>query len=192
MILTSDGGPYVAFRLGWADLPYNPHDPKIGQCIKWAAEIEHIQEVDHVFGDGLSEMMNQCKQAVYTDEQSFEVLINYAERVLDSRLAQPEQRREAMQALDLAREFQEKKRRPGFVYILKGGPYYKIGCTTSLDRRIKQISPALPFEVDLAHAIETEDMYQTEAYLHDRYASKRQNGEWFLLTDKDVADIKGL
>lgn len=72
----------------------------------------------------------------------------------------------------------------GFVYILQGEDYYKIGKTINLDQRIGQISPRLPFPVTLIHTIETNDIHRLEVALHQRFAPKRTNGEWFEL-DKD-------
>jgi Meiotically up-regulated gene 113 len=53
-----------------------------------------------------------------------------------------------------------------------------------------QISPRMPHEVTLIHSIETDDMVGLEALLHERYADKRMNGEWFALSDEDVNEIK--
>lgn len=80
----------------------------------------------------------------------------------------------------------------GYVYILEGGPYYKIGRTNNVDRRIGEISPKLPFKTRLVCTIATEDMYTLEAELHERFADKRTNGEWFELEPEDVEYIGGL
>lgn len=77
----------------------------------------------------------------------------------------------------------------GYVYILQGGRYYKIGKTNNLTRRIAEISPKLPFETSLIHAIETDDANRLEAILHNKYTSKQVNGEWF---DLDWEDIQWL
>jgi len=102
----------------------------------------------------------------------------------------------------LARDEEPKKRPPrarkpqvptdGYVYVLKGGPYYKIGRSTDASRRITQIQPQMPFVANLICSIPTDNMYVLEATLHERYADKRVNGEWFTLDDEDVAYIKGL
>jgi len=76
--------------------------------------------------------------------------------------------------------------RHGYIYILKGGDYYKIGLSKNVDQRITQISPAMPFEVEIIHIILAEDMYKAEKYLHRIFAEKRANGEWFRLDTSDV------
>lgn len=73
------------------------------------------------------------------------------------------------------------------VYLLKAGPYYKIGKAKDLDQRVKQIKLQLPYPVETLHSIETDDSIGIENYWHKRFACKRVNGEWFLLTDDDVA-----
>ncbi len=73
------------------------------------------------------------------------------------------------------------------VYLLKAGPYYKIGKAKDLDQRVKQIKLQLPYPVETLHSIKTDDSMGIESYWHKRFACKRVNGEWFLLTDDDVA-----
>jgi hypothetical protein len=80
----------------------------------------------------------------------------------------------------------------GNVYLLRAGPYYKIGVSTQVDERIKQLSTLPPFDIELLHTLPTDDMYKLEKQLHERYADKRKNGEWFELDQDDVEYIKGL
>lgn len=77
--------------------------------------------------------------------------------------------------------------REGFVYLLKSGAHYKIGRSENLEKRVKQVSVAMPEELTLEHAIRTDDPPGIEAYWHKRFAERRANGEWFRL---DSADIK--
>lgn len=79
----------------------------------------------------------------------------------------------------------------GFVYILFGNGYYKIGKAKEIDRRVSQISPQLPFEVKLIGFIETDDALALESFYHEKYKDKRVNGEWFMLSDEDVISILG-
>ena len=80
---------------------------------------------------------------------------------------------------------------PGYVYLLRGKDYYKIGLTTrEVAERVSEFSPRLPFEVEMIHSLRVEDVYAAETYLHQRFADKRLNGEWFELSDEDVAWIR--
>ena len=81
----------------------------------------------------------------------------------------------------------------GFVYVIKLGEtgFFKIGRSNNPDRRIwKEISPVLPVEPEIILTIETGDMVKLEKKLHQRFADKRQNGEWFTLSDEDIKEIE--
>jgi hypothetical protein len=82
----------------------------------------------------------------------------------------------------------------GFVYmgLLKLGreKRYKIGKTNLVARRTDQISVQLPEDLELVHAITTDDATGIEAYWHKRFAEKRTKGEWFNLSREDIAAFK--
>lgn len=81
----------------------------------------------------------------------------------------------------------------GYVYLVQSPTgSYKIGRTKDPDNRMKTFSVKLPFEVDYVCVIETGDMYALERNLHQQYATKRVNGEWFMLDTTDVNFIKSL
>jgi hypothetical protein len=85
-------------------------------------------------------------------------------------------------------------RQKGCVYILKSGPYYKIGRTSYLKRRLKQIClwgsvimPAdLPEPPVLFHTLESENCWWSEDALHMFLAKNRIEGEWFRLEEWQV------
>jgi hypothetical protein len=74
----------------------------------------------------------------------------------------------------------------GYVYLglLKLGreKRYKIGKAVLVERRRDQISLQLPEDLDLVHAISTDDAYGIEEYWHKRFAAKNTKGEWFSLS----------
>jgi hypothetical protein len=84
--------------------------------------------------------------------------------------------------------------RDGFVYmgLLKIGreKRYKIGKTNLVERRTDQISVQLPEDLELIHAIRTDDASGIEKYWHRRFAAKWTKGEWFNLSHEDVTAFK--
>jgi hypothetical protein len=82
----------------------------------------------------------------------------------------------------------------GYVYmgLLKLGQEkrYKIGKAVLVERRTDQISLQLPEDLELVHAIRTDDAYGIESYWHRRFAAKNSKGEWFSLSREDVQAFK--
>ncbi len=78
----------------------------------------------------------------------------------------------------------------GGVYLLKAGPHYKIGKAVEFDKRIKQLKIQLPFAIEVVHKIYAQNPSVAESQWHKRFANKRVNGEWFTLTEADVAEFK--
>jgi hypothetical protein len=82
----------------------------------------------------------------------------------------------------------------GYVYLalMKVGreKRYKIGKANLVEQRARQVGVNLPEDLELIHAISTDDAYGIEAYWHKRFAEKRRGGEWFELVGDDVRAFK--
>lgn len=82
----------------------------------------------------------------------------------------------------------------GYVYLalMKIGreKRFKIGKANIVEQRTRQIAVHLPEELELIHAISTDDAYGIESYWHKRFNEKRRGGEWFELTSDDVRVFK--
>lgn len=83
-------------------------------------------------------------------------------------------------------------KRAGFVYIFKCETgHCKIGRSKDPETRLEAISTALPFPVSIFHRISSDDAYWLEQKLHRKFESKRVRGEWFLLSEEDLAQLLG-
>lgn len=78
----------------------------------------------------------------------------------------------------------------GYVYLMKSGRYYKIGRSSSVERRNYDLGIILPEEIKIIHKIETDDPVGIEGYWHNRFDKKRKKGEWFELSSIDVTAFK--
>lgn len=67
--------------------------------------------------------------------------------------------------------------------------YTKIGYTSDLPARIKQLQTASPTGVHLVYSISCENAYKLEQHLHAKYSHQRTNLEWFALSREDIVDI---
>lgn len=85
-----------------------------------------------------------------------------------------------------------KSQKEGVVYLLKAGPHYKIGKSVVFDKRLGQIKLQLPYAVEVVHTIRAANVSEVESYWHRRFASLRQNGEWFSLTEAEVEEFKSI
>lgn len=78
----------------------------------------------------------------------------------------------------------------GFVYLMKSGRYFKIGKTNSVGRREREITLQMPERLKLVHEIKTDDPTGIETYWHNRFKTKRTNGEWFDLSSEEVSAFR--
>ncbi len=80
-------------------------------------------------------------------------------------------------------------RKTGYVYIWGGEGIYKIGKAKNVRQRLASITRP-PFVCELVHVIATDNATKLESLLHCQFAAQRKQGEWFALSDGDIASIK--
>jgi predicted GIY-YIG superfamily endonuclease len=67
----------------------------------------------------------------------------------------------------------------------------KIGYSNNIERREKELKTGSPYEIKLMGWIEVsnkENAIKLEDKLHEKYKTKRKNGEWFELSASDVLE----
>lgn len=75
------------------------------------------------------------------------------------------------------------------VYVLKCNEWFKIGKSSDLGERVKALSTACPYPIEVIYFFETNNPMQVERALHKKFSSKRGIGEWFSLNLDDVEEI---
>lgn len=85
------------------------------------------------------------------------------------------------------------RNKPGYVYLIhaQGTNRYKIGLTTrSVQARLSELnSSQSPYPLELLEVIETDNVTETEGYLHERFANYRVHGEWFEFDSKALKKV---
>lgn len=80
----------------------------------------------------------------------------------------------------------------GYVYFIQENFTYttKIGRSHNLEDRLRIFISDFPFNIKLLHYIKTDNYEQIELEFHKHYKSKRVNGEWFLLEEEEITNLK--
>jgi hypothetical protein len=84
-----------------------------------------------------------------------------------------------------------KFRPAGYVYLVKSGKLYKIGCSENHWRRKGELHKQTSEGIAEIHTISAiDDAPGIERYWHERFKEKRQHGEWFELSVEDINAFK--
>lgn len=79
----------------------------------------------------------------------------------------------------------------GSVYlfsIVEMPGYYKIGISNDVYKRLQGYNSAFPLTIKLENSLKCDNHKTLERLLHQHFKDKRVKGEWFFLSDADVAD----
>lgn len=78
----------------------------------------------------------------------------------------------------------------GYVYfIVADGRYCKIGCTSNIVSRFKQMQTASPNELDLIGYIKTDDYTDLEIEAHNHFEKHKVRGEWFDISIEQIKEF---
>lgn len=89
--------------------------------------------------------------------------------------------------------FKIKNKVKSFVYLFcdPNQNLYKIGVTKNLySKRMKQLQTGNGTELHLVSYYETIYPFRIEKFLHNKFANKREHGEWFKLDIEDITNFK--
>lgn len=79
-----------------------------------------------------------------------------------------------------------------FVYLIRHGDSHKIGVSGNPSRRKQLVAPSSAGPSEVVHQFPSEDAFRIENALHHYFAGKCLGGEWFSLSEDDVALIRSI
>lgn len=78
-----------------------------------------------------------------------------------------------------------------YVYVIGSDiNHYKIGISKTPQKRLQTLKTANPGQLCIVHTFIADPAEKAEAELHQRFAANRLNGEWFALTEEQIAQLK--
>lgn len=134
-----------------------------------------LQEYSHVFDNIINRNMTVIEIATHHGKYIYVSIIEGECTILNS-------------ISDLSIENRYNKSL-GYVYLIRSKYGYKIGCTKTIKKRAKTFNVTLPFDWSFHTILLTPNHHMVEQSLHSIMDTKRINGEWFNLSDSDVAYI---
>lgn len=142
----------------------------------YSSVLSHIREYDH------EKDLEAMYQNPYLSKSAKKKIEAYYDGTLE---VWAQQQRQA--------EKEAKRRKgkdQGYVYlILAENGLYKIGKARNVSSRMQPFSVHFPMKWDLVHSFQSENYSKAETILHEKFADKRDVGEWFKLSSEDVAHI---
>jgi FKBP-type peptidyl-prolyl cis-trans isomerase 2 len=73
-----------------------------------------------------------------------------------------------------------------YLYLIKCQQFYKIGVANDVENRLAQLSTGNPFELRVLAIFGYENAECVERALHQKFANRRERGEWFSLDNAEV------
>lgn len=78
------------------------------------------------------------------------------------------------------------------VYMIRCNDMYKIGFSDSPHKRLEGLQIGNPYHLELIWEDKVPNYLQIEEGLHQKFASKRERGEWFKLDSEDIEFVLSL
>lgn len=161
-------------------------------------EIELLARLDELQDDGHIEydIDREYKDSHY-DIVKFELTLQYLipswrDQKISDLNSQVSDLKDELSSAQQTIQALKTKQITGYVYVIQAGDYFKIGRTKDLNGRLTQLAIQLPEKPFLVHVIGTSDCVKAEQFFHAKYQANRRNGEWFALSDEDLAELKSV
>ena len=76
----------------------------------------------------------------------------------------------------------------GYVYlVVSEDGAFKVGITGNMQERFQALQTSVPMKISLLHVLEVDDCLTVERHFHRIFAERKITGEWFRLTEEDIA-----
>ena len=146
----------------------------------------HIENIEKLYGKDVAydAMQALSKYALYDKEiedDKLKMLIGMTS--LD--IATDTQKEEMLLNFLRSKYKNNEKPNKGYVYIIRINQYYKIGQTTNPEKRFGEYTK-LMHEPETICCVYCDNYIKIEKELHKMFSDKNTNGEWFILSDKEL------
>jgi hypothetical protein len=82
---------------------------------------------------------------------------------------------------------------PGFVYLVREFPnVYKIGATTDIERRLKEMRSRSKHEMTLIHHFPSNDYLRAEQFMHDRFSEYHIGRDRYSFGEAEINQFKAI
>jgi len=78
------------------------------------------------------------------------------------------------------------------IYILESDGFYKIGVSTDVDKRVKELQVGNPHKIECIFARWVPEAYDVEKELHSMFKEHVVSGEWFKLSADELDLLKDI
>lgn len=89
----------------------------------------------------------------------------------------------------IEKKHENKKQLKEYVYLIVCNECVKIGVSNYPKIRTKHLGTKIPFSVNEVRMFNITNKYDIEKKLHEKYAPKRMNGEWFNLSNSELEEV---
>lgn len=79
-----------------------------------------------------------------------------------------------------------------YIYLIKSGPFHKIGVANDVVARLANLQTGNPYPLILSGCYGFENAEIVEKVLHQKFSKTRERGEWFELSPQNISELHDL